>query len=101
MSLLQLSIIGIVLLLGVGLYALLISRNLIKVIIALQIMTKSAILALVVAGEAVGRVNLSQSIALTVIVVDTIVAVLALALVVQIKRRTGQMDAAELAKLRH
>lgn len=101
MSLLQLSLIGIVLLLGVGLYALLISRNLIKVIIALQIMTKSAILALVVAGEAVGRVNLSQSIALTVIVVDTIVAVLALALVVQIKRRTGQMDAAELAKLRH
>lgn len=101
MSLLQLSLIGIVLLLGVGLYTLLISRNLIKVIIALQIMTKSAILALVVAGEAVGRVNLSQSIALTVIVVDTIVAVLALAMVVQIKRRTGQMDAAELAKLRH
>lgn len=101
MSPLQLSIVGIVVLLGIGLYALLASRNLIKVIIALQIMTKSAILALVVAGDAVGRVNLAQSIALTVIVVDTIVAVLALALVVQIKRRTGRLDAAELARLRH
>lgn len=100
MSPLQLSIIGIVVLLGIGLYALLASRNLIKVIIALQIMTKSAILALVIAGNAVGRVNLAQSIALTVIVVDTIVAVLALALVVQIKRRTGHLDAAELARLR-
>lgn len=101
MTLLQLSIIGIVVLLGIGLYALLASRHLIKVIIALQIMTKSALLALVVAGNAVGRVNLAQSIALTVIVVDTIVAVLALALVVQIKRRTGHLDASELARLRH
>lgn len=100
MSLLQWSMIGIVALLGVGLYALLVSRHLIKVIIALQIMVKSAILALVVAGDAVGRVQLSQSVAMTVIVVDTIVAVLALALVVQIKRRTGTLDAAELARLR-
>ncbi|HNS40574.1 MAG: NADH-quinone oxidoreductase subunit K [Anaerolineae bacterium] len=101
MSPLQLSFIGIIALLGVGLYALLASRNLIKIIIALQIMTKSAILALVVAGNATGRINLSQSIALTVIVVDTIVAVLALALVVQIKRQTGHLDAAKLTDLRH
>ncbi|MBW7958521.1 MAG: NADH-quinone oxidoreductase subunit K [Candidatus Promineofilum sp.] len=101
MSPLQLSFMGIIALLGVGLYALLASRNLIKIIIALQIMTKSAILALVVAGNATGRINLSQSIALTVIVVDTIVAVLALALVVQIKRQTGHLDAAKLTDLRH
>lgn len=101
MSPLQLAFIGIITLLGVGLYALLVSRNLIKVIIALQVMTKSAILALVVAGNATGRINLAQSIAVTVIVVDTIVAVLALALVVQIKRRTGHLDAAKLAELQH
>ena len=101
MSLLQLSLTGIALLLSIGLYALLVSRHLIKVIIALQIMGKSAILALVVAGDAVGRVNLAQSIALNVIVVDTIAVVLALALVVQIKRHTGVLDAADLARLRH
>ena len=48
-----------------------------------------------------GQINLAQSIALTVIVVDTISAVLALALIVQIKRRTGTLDAADLARLRH
>lgn len=101
MTLLQLSFTGVVLLLSVGLYALLVTRHLIKVIIALQILVKSAILALVIAGNAVGQVNLSQSIAMTVIVVDTIAAVLALALVVQIKRRTGVLDAAELGQLRH
>ena len=101
MTILQLSFLGIILLLAIGLYALLVSRHLIKVIIALQIMVKAAILALVVAGEAVGRIHLAQSIAMTVIVVDTIAAVLALALVVQIKRRTGSLDTAELATLRH
>ncbi len=101
MSLLQIAFVAIVFLLGVGLYGLLVSRHLIKIIIALQIVVKSALLALIVAGDAVGRINLAQSVAMTVIVVDTIAAVLALALVVQIKRRTGSLDAAELGQLRH
>lgn len=101
MSLLQLSFTVIVILLGIGLYALLVSRHLIKVIIGLQIMVKSSVLGLVIAGDAVGRIEMAQSIALTVIVVDTIVAVLALALAVQIKRRTGTLDSVDLARLRH
>ena len=101
MTLLQWALATVIILLGVGLYGLLVSRHLIKVIIALQIMVKSAILALVIAGDAVGRLELAQSIAMTVIVVDTIVAVLALALVVQIKRRTGSLDSLELARLHH
>lgn len=101
MSLLQLSFTVIVILLGIGLYALLVSRHLIKVIIGLQIMVKSSVLGLVIAGDAVGRIEMAQSMALTVIVVDTIVAVLALALAVQIKRRTGTLDSVDLARLRH
>lgn len=101
MNVLQISFVGIILLLGVGLYALLISRHLIKVVIGLQIMIKAAVLALIVAGHAVGKVNLAQSIALTVIVIDTITAVIALALIVQIKRRTGSLDTAELVSLRN
>ena len=101
MTTLQVSIAGVVLLLGVGLYGLLVSRHLIKVVIALQIMVKAAMLAIVVAAAEVGQINLGQSIALTIIVVDTIAAVLALALIVQIKRHTGTLDAAELAHLQH
>jgi len=79
----------------------LISRHLIKAVIGLQIMIKAAVLALIVAGHAVGKVNLAQSIALTVIVIDTITAVIALALIVQIKRQTGSLDTAELVSLRN
>jgi NADH:ubiquinone oxidoreductase subunit K len=85
---------------GVGLYGLLASRNLIKIIVALQILAKSAVLALVAAGSASGQINLSQSLAITVIVVDTVVAAVGLALGVQVRKRFGSLDVANLSSLR-
>jgi multisubunit Na+/H+ antiporter MnhC subunit len=100
MSLASIIILVILGLVGIGLYALLITRNLIKVVIGLQIMVKGAILALVLAGRLSGQVNLGQSLALTVVVADTIVAVIALALAVQIRRHCGTLDLNDLATLR-
>lgn len=88
------------LLAGIGLYGLLIVRNLIKVVVALQIMTKGAMLALVVAGNLNGQVNLGQSMALMVIIADTIVAVIGLALAVQVRRHLGTLDIKALTTLR-
>ena len=85
---------------GVGLYALLVARNLIKVIIALQIMVKGAILAMVIAGQAAGQPLVGESMALTVIVADTIVAVVGLAFAVQVRRRFGTLDIKDLSILR-
>jgi NADH:ubiquinone oxidoreductase subunit K len=87
-------------LLGVGLYGLLAIRNLIKIVIVLQILGKAALLALIAAGQASGQVNLGQSLALTVIVADTVVAAIGLALAVQVRRRLGTLDARDLGKLR-
>ena len=87
-------------LLGIGLYGLLAMRNLIKIIIALQILMKAVILALVAAGQASGKVNLGQSLAATVIVVDTIVTVVALALAVQVRQRFSTLDVHSLSELR-
>lgn len=91
---------GVLGLLGVGLYGLLITRNLIKLVIALQLLGKGAVLALVAAGNASGQIALSESIAATVIVADTIVAVMGLALAVQVKQRMGTLDVKLLSELR-
>ncbi|MBN1679541.1 MAG: NADH-quinone oxidoreductase subunit K [Anaerolineae bacterium] len=91
---------GVIVLVGVGLYGLLVTRNLIKVVVALQILVKGALLALVAAGNANGQVNLSQSLAVTVIVADTVVAVIGLALAVQVKRLVGTLDIKALSNLR-
>lgn len=85
---------------GVGLYALLATRNLIKVVVALQILGKAAVLALVAAGYQQGQINTAQSMALTVIVADTIVAVVGLALAVQVRRFFGTLDIQALSQLK-
>ena len=92
--------ISVLALIGIGLYGLLIVRNLIKVVVALQLLAKGAMLALVLAGSVAKDVNLGQSIALTVIVADTIVAVIGLALAVQIRRHFGTLDLKALTTLR-
>jgi NADH:ubiquinone oxidoreductase subunit K len=91
---------GVVALLGVGFYGLLITRNLIKIVMVLQILIKAVILALVLAGKLSGNLGLGQSTAATVIVADTIVAVVGLALAVQVRRRFGTLDVPKISTLR-
>jgi NADH:ubiquinone oxidoreductase subunit K len=96
-SLMLAAVIG---LLGVGFYGLLVTRNLIKVIIALQILVKGAMLALILGGQAGGQAGVGQSMAVTVIVADTMVAVVGLALAIQVRRRFGTLDLSALSTLR-
>ena len=100
LSLPMIALVVVFILLGVGLYALLVVSNLIKVVVALQILGKGAVLALVIAGSLRGQANLGQSMALTVIVADTIVAVVGLALAVQVRRHFGTLDLKSLTMLR-
>lgn len=97
---LQILAAGVLGLVGVGIYGLLAVRNLIKTIVALQIMVKGALLALVAAGAAAGQPNLGASLAVTVIVADTVVAVVGLALAVQVRRHVGTLDIQALSSLR-
>jgi NADH:ubiquinone oxidoreductase subunit K len=94
------ALIGVVGLLGAGFYGLLVSRNLIKIVIALQILVKGALIGLAAAGNVSGQVNLGQSLAITVIVADTIVAVVGIALGVQVRRHLGTLDVHDLSHLR-
>jgi len=100
LSLLNIGAFTVLGLLGVGFYGLLVSRNLIKLVIALQLMGKAAMLGLIVAGKASGQMNLSQSLAITVIVADTIVAVVGMALAIQVRRQLNTLDVRELAQLK-
>jgi NADH-quinone oxidoreductase subunit K len=97
---LNIILIGVVTLFGVGFYGLLITRNLIKVVMVLQILVKAAIVALVLAGKSSGNLGLGQSIASTVIVADTIVAVIGLALAMQVRHHFGTLDVRKISSLK-
>ncbi len=96
-SILLVAIVG---LLAIGLYAVLIAWNLIKVVVGLQILVKSAMLAMIAAGQLAGQAAVGESLALTVIVADTIVAVVGLALAVQVRRHFGTLDVRALSTLK-
>ncbi|HEY9076793.1 MAG TPA: NADH-quinone oxidoreductase subunit K [Anaerolineaceae bacterium] len=100
LSLVLIATITVLGLAGIGIYTLLITRNLIKVVVALQILVKGVMLALIAAGVNSGNLSLGQTLALSVIVADTIVAVIALALAVQVRRHFGSQDIKNLTTLR-
>ena len=99
-SLSNIILFGVIALLGVGFYGLLITRNLIKVVMVLQILIKPVLVALVLAGKMSGNLGLGQSTAATVLVADTVVAVVGLALAVQVRRRFGTLDVPKISTLR-
>jgi NADH:ubiquinone oxidoreductase subunit K len=100
LSLTLLAAVAVLGLLGTGLLGLLVTRNLIKVVVGLQVLVKGAMLALVLAGKLSGQIQTGQTMALTVIVADTIVSVVALALAVQVRRQFGTLDLQALSTLR-
>ena len=87
-------------LVALGLYGLLIIRNLIKIVVALQVFAKGTILLMVAAGAVSGKPAIGQSLAITVIVADTVVVVLALALAIQVRRWCGTLDTRVISTLR-
>ncbi len=93
-------LLAVVSLAGTGFYCLLFTRNLIKVVVALQLIVKGVVLAFVLAGHLQQNESLAQTMAITVIVADTIVAVIGLALAVQIRQHTGSLDLKSLSKLK-
>jgi NADH-quinone oxidoreductase subunit K len=87
-------------LVAIGIYGLLILRNLIKIVVALQVFAKGTILVMVAAGGIAGKPAIGQSLAITVLVADTVVAVMALALAIQVRRWCGTLDTRVISTLR-
>ena len=91
---------GVVLLLIVGFYSLLMTRNLVRMVIALEILSKATTLALVASGYATGQIGLAQALAITLIVIEVAVVVVAVAIILCVYRHTDSLDVAHLRELK-
>ena len=100
MTITSILIIGVLGIFMVGFYALLTTRNMIKIIVALQILVKAALLALITAGYINGNMNEVESMCITVIVADTVVAVIGMALAILMKRNVDTLDIREISNLK-
>jgi NADH-quinone oxidoreductase subunit K len=83
-----------------GVYCMLVSRNLLRLLIGVEIISKGVLLALVSAGQAVGRMGAAQGFAITAIAVEVVVVAVALGLVVRAYGAHGSLDVWKLNNLR-
>ena len=64
-----------------GFYCLIMTSNLIRALIGLEILTKSVTLFIILAGHATGRTGLAQALAITLIVIEVVVIAVAVGIV--------------------
>jgi len=83
-----------------GLACLLLMRNLIKLFIGIEVVAKGVSLILLSSGWARDNVLVAQSLVVTFIVVEVCLVATALALIINITRKTKSLDVRKLARLK-
>ena len=91
----QLNFLASLVLLFLGLYCVISKKNLIKMIIGIEIMAKGAMLNFISSGG--GSI---QAVVIIVIAIDAIIAAVALSIIVNAWKHTNSLDVAKLTKLR-
>ena len=83
-----------------GLYCILVTRNLMRVLIGLELLTKAVTLLLIAAGYATGRMALAQSLVITLIVIEVVVIAVMAGVILSIYRNAGSLDAGNVKNLK-
>jgi NADH:ubiquinone oxidoreductase subunit K len=92
----RLVIITAALLFTVGLYCILVTRNMIRVLIGMELLTKAVTLLLVLAGAVTGRMAMAQALIITLIVMEVVAITVAAGVVVGAFRHTGNVSTESL-----
>ncbi len=87
-------------LLFIGIYCLLAMRNLIKLFIGVEIISKAVSLIIVATGFAKKNILIAQSLVVTFIVVEVSLVATALAIIVNLYRHTKSLDIRKLSRLK-
>ena len=90
----------IVLLFVCGAYCLLVTRSMIRAIIGIELLIKAVTLLIIVTGNITGRVALAQSLVITIIVIEVVIAATAAGIALWVFRHTDSLDVRSLKNLK-
>ncbi|MFA5145893.1 MAG: NADH-quinone oxidoreductase subunit K [Candidatus Omnitrophota bacterium] len=90
----------IVLIFITGFYCLLVTRNLIRALISIELLMKAVTLLFMVVGYVTNRTALAQGLIITVIVIEVVLAVVVGGVILSIFTRNNSIDASLLKKLK-
>ena len=84
--------IGAILVFITGFYCILVTFNLIRAIIGMDLLTKAVTLFLILAGYVTGRTGLAQAIVITLIVIEVVVIAVAVGVILCVFRHNKTID---------
>lgn len=90
----------VALMFGLGLWCILAQRNMIKILIGIELLARGVTLCFVAAGYGLGLGGVAQAATVVVITIDAVVVAIALALAVNAYRHYGAIDTRRLTRLR-
>ena len=93
-------IVFLIMLFVVGFYCILVTRNLIKALIGLEILIKAVTLLFILVGFITHHEALAQAIVITMIVIEVVVIVVAGGVILSVYRHDETLDARNLRKLK-
>ncbi len=93
-------VIFVILLAAVALYCVAVSRNLIRILIGLELLVKAVTLLVALAGHWAGRMALAQAFIITLIVIEVVVIAVAAGIVVGAHRHNLSLDVRLLRNLK-
>lgn len=98
--LLTLFITAILMIFAVGVYSLIVTRNLIRIVISLEVLTKAATLLTILAGAITHKMAQAQAFVVTLIVVEVVVTAIAAGIIIGVFNHTGSLDTGKIANLK-
>jgi len=100
MEILRVFIPFVILLLIIGFYYILATRNLVRILLGVEIITKATLLSIIVVGYVTNNMPLAQSLAIIMIIIEVFVIAVAAGIIIQIYKTTGSVDARNIRNLR-
>lgn len=90
----------IVMLSIIGIYCVLVTRNLMRTLIGIEILVKAVTLLLIVAGYVTNKLALIQVLVITLIVIEVVVVAIMTGVILCIFRHNNSLDSRNLKQLR-
>ncbi|MFA5143087.1 MAG: NADH-quinone oxidoreductase subunit K [Candidatus Omnitrophota bacterium] len=90
----------IILLFVCGAYCLVVTRSMIRAIIGIELLVKAVTLLIIVVGDITGRAALAQSLVITIIIIEVVVAATAAGIALSVFRHTDSLDVRNLKNLK-
>jgi NADH:ubiquinone oxidoreductase subunit 11 or 4L (chain K) len=84
----------------IGIYAIVVTKNIISMIIGLEIMTKGVTILLAAAGYFSGRTEIIEPLIITMIVVEVVILTVSAGYIINIAKKHNSLDIENIRKLK-